>query len=66
MTEASASSSAAKAGPGAASFYIEGGAVHMEQSTSISDKSRAAERYFIAGIRKNAEIAADLRKNCRI
>ena len=38
----------------------------MEQSTSISDKSRAAERYFIAGIRKNAEIAADLRKNCRI
>lgn len=44
-------------------YYIDAGALLIEAAPGGLDKSRAAERYFVAGIRKHAEITADLKRS---
>ena len=36
------------------------GALMIDTSSHKSDKNRAVERYFAAGVRKHAEIVSDL------
>lgn len=43
--------------------YIELGNLIIDSVTGKNDKSRSAERYFISGVRKHAEICNDLSKS---
>ena len=54
--------SAGTAASGDVHYFIENGDLIIEGAAG-RDKERAAERYFISGVRKHAEIAADLAKS---
>jgi len=43
-------------------YHIQDGALVIDTSAHKSDKSRAVERYFAAGVRKHAEIVSDLNR----
>ena len=41
-------------------YYIEQGNLFIDSVTGKNDKSRMAERYFVSGVRKHAELSNDL------
>ena len=43
-------------------YFIEGDALHIDEGGAGGRGARAVERHFIAGIRKHAEIAADMKR----
>jgi translation initiation factor 3 subunit L len=43
-------------------YFIENGHLIVDSLTGKSDKTRAAERFFISGVRKHSDIRSDLQK----
>ena len=54
--------STARASTSDVHYHIQDGALVIDTSAHKSDKSRAVERYFAAGVRKHAEIVSDLNR----
>lgn len=43
-------------------YFVDAGAVIIDSSSAKSELSKAQERFFVAGVRKHAEIAAQINK----